>query len=125
MNPGDARRRFLRRAAAIAGGAVSASAGENVGFREAAAQDLERNLPPHVPEWSRRLGAPILASPYGVPSKFEANVRRRESPGSPERRNRRWHSHRCRTCSASSRRRVCISSGITPACRTSTRSSTG
>jgi len=81
MNPGDARRRFLRRAAAIAGGAVSASAGENVGFREAAAQDLERNLPPHVPEWSRRLGAPILASPYGVPSKFEANVRRRESPG--------------------------------------------
>jgi sulfane dehydrogenase subunit SoxC len=34
-----------------------------------------------VPEWSKALGAPILASPYGVPSKFEANVRRRESPG--------------------------------------------
>ncbi len=34
-----------------------------------------------MPPWSKSLGAPVLASPYGVPSKFEANVRRRESPG--------------------------------------------
>ena len=38
-------------------------------------------MPPSVPHWSRSLGAPVLASPYGVPSKFESNVRRRESPG--------------------------------------------
>ena len=47
----------------------------------ARADDLAKNLPPNVPEWSRTLGAPILASPYGVPSGYEANVRRRESPG--------------------------------------------
>ena len=39
------------------------------------------NLPPNVPEWSKTLGAPILASPYGVPSRYVANVKRRESPG--------------------------------------------
>jgi sulfane dehydrogenase subunit SoxC len=34
-----------------------------------------------VPAWSKTLGAPILASPYGVPSPHVANVKRRESPG--------------------------------------------
>src|SRR5664279_4697307 len=67
------RRLFLRRALALGGGLAAAT-----GSR---ADDLSRNLPPNVPEWSRTLGAPILASPYGVPSKYEANVRRRESPG--------------------------------------------
>ena len=47
----------------------------------AIAQDLADAVPPAVPPWSKSLGAPVLASPYGVPSKFEANVRRRESPG--------------------------------------------
>ncbi|MFO1396167.1 MAG: sulfite dehydrogenase [Burkholderiales bacterium] len=74
----DARRRgFLRRAAGVGGGALAALAAGR-----ALADDAPgANLPPHVPSWSRTLGAPILASPYGVPSKFEANVRRRESPG--------------------------------------------
>ena len=77
-SPGDPDRRgFLRRAAALAGGAAAAAASP----RAVADDDLSRNLPPHVPEWSRTLGAPILASPYGVPSKYEANVKRRESPG--------------------------------------------
>ena len=49
--------------------------------RPRADDGLERNLPPNVAEWSKTLGAPILASAYGVPSKFESNVRRRESPG--------------------------------------------
>ena len=71
--PDAARRGFLRHAAA--GVAVVA------GGRIAGAEDLDRNLPPNVPEWSRTLGAPILASPYGVPSPFEAGVKRRESPG--------------------------------------------
>jgi len=66
-----ARRGFLRgAAAALAAGAASR-----------AVADPGKNLPPDVPAWSRTLGAPILASPYGVPSVYAANTRRRESPG--------------------------------------------
>ena len=70
--PPSSRRGFLKRA--VAGGAALAGAGR------AAAQG-EANLPPNVPEWTRTLGAPVLASPYGVPSRHESAVRRRESPG--------------------------------------------
>ncbi len=79
--PDEARRGFLRGAAAsvaLAGGAAFAAGATQ---RVAAAADLAKNLPPNVPEWSKTLGAPILASPYGVPSSFAANVKRRESPG--------------------------------------------
>ena len=65
------RRGFLGRA--VAGGAALAAG-------RVAAQDVS-NLPPNVPGWTRTLGAPVLASPYGVPSRFEDAVRRRESPG--------------------------------------------
>ena len=67
------RRRFLRHAALLSGGALAGGTGA-----ARASDELSRNLPPNVPEWSTRLGAPVLASPYGVPSSFEANVRRRE-----------------------------------------------
>ena len=67
----DKTRRKLLQGAAVLG----------VGATARADDEFAKNLPPNVPEWSRTLGAPILASPYGVPSKFEANVRRRESPG--------------------------------------------
>ncbi len=70
-----ARRGFLRRAAALSGGMVAAGAALAPG--RAAAQDKSAL----VPDWSKTLGAPILTSPYGVPSRFEASVRRRESPG--------------------------------------------
>jgi sulfane dehydrogenase subunit SoxC len=65
------RRGFLRGAAAAlaAGAAPRASAGS------------AKYLPPDVPEWSKTLGAPVLASSYGVPSAFADDVRRRESPG--------------------------------------------
>ncbi len=75
--PDPVRRGFLRRAAAMGGGALAATAA----VRAYADDGLAKNLPPNVPEWSRTLGAPVLASPYGVPSKYEANVKRRESPG--------------------------------------------
>ena len=75
----NARRRFLRRAAALGGSALTLSAVDH--SRPAIAQDLSRNLPPNIPEWSRTLGAPILAHPYGVPSQHEAKLQRRESPG--------------------------------------------
>ncbi len=68
----SARRGFLRRAVAL---------GVALGPGRAVAQDLGANLPPNVPEWSRVLGAPILANPYGIPSKYEANIERRASPG--------------------------------------------
>lgn len=67
----DKTRRKLLQGAAVFGVPATARADD----------DLAKNLPPNVPEWSRTLGAPILASPYGVPSKFEASVKRRESPG--------------------------------------------
>ncbi|HTQ00454.1 MAG TPA: sulfite dehydrogenase [Casimicrobiaceae bacterium] len=71
------RRGLLRRAAALSGGALALGAGR----RARGDDDLSKNLPPNEPVWSRTLGAPILASPYGVPSKYEAGVKRRESPG--------------------------------------------
>jgi sulfane dehydrogenase subunit SoxC len=79
--PGIARRDFLRRAASLGAGALAGGAGATALAQANPQPDLSRNLPPNVPEWSKALGAPVLASPYGVPSRFEANVRRRESPG--------------------------------------------
>ncbi len=35
----------------------------------------------HLPPWSKMLGQPVAARPYGKPSKYEANLVRRESPG--------------------------------------------
>jgi len=75
--PDLSRRDLLRRAAALSTGAIAIGAAP----RAAAADDLSKNLPPNVPEWSRTLGAPVLATPYGMPSRYEANVKRRESPG--------------------------------------------
>jgi sulfane dehydrogenase subunit SoxC len=66
-----ARRGFLR-------GAAAALA---VGAASRAVADPGKNLPPDVPDWSRTLGAPVLASPYGVPSVYASNTKRRESPG--------------------------------------------
>src|SRR5262249_40996646 len=39
------------------------------------------NLPPAIPEWQRRPGAEIMSPPYGVPSRFEAEVVRRARRG--------------------------------------------
>ncbi len=35
----------------------------------------------NLPSWSRSLGKPVVANPYGQPSPFEANIVRRQSPG--------------------------------------------
>jgi len=67
------RRAFLRSAAAMSGGALAIGSPRVFAAGE--------NLPPNVPGWSKTLGAPILAHPYGEPSGFEHNVKRRESPG--------------------------------------------
>jgi len=72
------RRDFIRQAfaAAAAGAAVPlASAQGNPVAGEGDANIL--NLPAH----SRGLGQPVVTDGYGKPSKYEANVQRRQSPG--------------------------------------------
>ena len=76
IQPAPERREFLRRTLILGGATVATAATVRAG-----AQDLSRNLPPNVPEWQTTLGAPILVHPYGLPSRYEANVKRRESPG--------------------------------------------
>jgi sulfane dehydrogenase subunit SoxC len=39
------------------------------------------DAPLSVAPWTRSLGAPVVATGYGMPSKYEANVQRRISPG--------------------------------------------
>jgi sulfane dehydrogenase subunit SoxC len=64
--PSDARRNFLRQGMAIAGGA-------------AAGASLVRAEPLAIPESNKGMGKPIPPDDYGVPSKYEAHVRRRRS----------------------------------------------
>jgi sulfane dehydrogenase subunit SoxC len=66
------RRRFLAQGAALSGA---------LGSGRALAGDSPQTSPPAEPPWSRTLGAPILASPYGMPSRYEVDVVRRQSPG--------------------------------------------
>lgn len=68
------RRGFLKRTAAIAsvaGGAILA------GTARAQGDPAILKLPAH----STGLGKPVAAKPYGLPSEYEANLQRRESPG--------------------------------------------
>ena len=63
------RRNFIR--GGFSAGALLAGVG-------AAAQTSNATL---VSPWTRSLGAPVVTSGYGMPSKHEANVQRRQSPG--------------------------------------------
>ena len=67
------RRQFLRRGALLSGSLATGAA--------LAADGKSATLPPAEPPWSRSLGAPILAHPYGAPARYEASVVRRQSPG--------------------------------------------
>jgi sulfane dehydrogenase subunit SoxC len=71
--PDSTRRTFLKRGALISGTLAAGGA--------RAAADAAGPSPPSEPPWSRTLGAPILASPYGVPARYESAVVRRQSPG--------------------------------------------
>ncbi len=62
------RRRFLASAAGLTGATL-------LGGRAGADS---KNLPPNVPEWTRVLGDGVATRPYGVPSKHEAHVIRRD-----------------------------------------------
>jgi sulfane dehydrogenase subunit SoxC len=73
----EARRGFLRNSflAAMAAGAGTAS---TLAFAQGSTGDptiLDKQV------WQTTLGQPVAVRPYGVPSKYEANLQRRESPG--------------------------------------------
>jgi sulfane dehydrogenase subunit SoxC len=71
---GFLRKSFLAASVALAGGApVAHAATQPVGEGDPAILTL--------PEHAKTLGRPVAANPYGVPSKYETNLLRRESPG--------------------------------------------
>lgn len=70
------RRDFLRNAFLAAGAAMTAPAALAVGSKRAGDPAILE-----LPEWSTTLGQPVATHPYGMPSKYEAGLVRRESPG--------------------------------------------
>ena len=85
-SPGAAsRRRFLAGAGAAA---VALGAARPALAQEAAGASLSAgpagNVPPNVPQWTRSLGEPTVAVPYGKPSKYEVNAIRKLYPGLTE-----------------------------------------
>ena len=76
--PRDDRRGFLRKAFLAASAATVTGASARVFAADDTAGDPAiLNLPAHT----KGLGQPVAARPYGVPSRFEENLQRRESPG--------------------------------------------
>jgi sulfane dehydrogenase subunit SoxC len=71
------RRDFIRRAFAAAGAAAAAPAALAAGNPD---DDGDPNILT-LPEHSKGLGRPVASDGYGKPSKYEANVQRRQSPG--------------------------------------------
>ena len=61
----------------LAGAFAAAAASMSTHAQTAAGDPNILNLPAH----SKGLGQPVAARPYGVPSEFEKNLQRRESPG--------------------------------------------
>ncbi|HRP23643.1 MAG TPA: sulfite dehydrogenase [Thauera sp.] len=70
----DGRRDFLRKAFLTASAALAAPA-----MARAAVEGDPAIL--ELPQWSTTLGLPVAANPYGMPSKYERGLQRRESPG--------------------------------------------
>jgi sulfane dehydrogenase subunit SoxC len=75
----ETRRGFLRKSFLAASAAIGAAAAGKPALAQAVGDGDPAilNLPPH----STSLGKPVAANPYGVPSKYETNLLRRESPG--------------------------------------------
>ncbi|WP_026686609.1 sulfite dehydrogenase [Azovibrio restrictus] len=69
----SSRRNFLRNSFIAAAGAMAAPA-------LARAAEGDPNILGNPP-WTTSLGMPVAANPYGLPSKYERNLVRRESPG--------------------------------------------
>ncbi|MDP6054941.1 MAG: molybdopterin-dependent oxidoreductase, partial [Candidatus Latescibacteria bacterium] len=65
------RREFLLGGLGLMGGAAAGS----IGIIQSAG--ASSNLPPNVPAWTKTLGTGVVTNPYGQPSPFEADVKRR------------------------------------------------
>jgi sulfane dehydrogenase subunit SoxC len=67
----------------LLGAATSLASGVALGplAAKSAAAEATDNLPPDIPEWQTRPGAEVMSPPYGLPSRFEAGVVRRERSG--------------------------------------------
>lgn len=74
----EGRRNFIRRAFAAA--AAGAAAPAALGQANPVAGDGDPNIL-ELPEHSKALGKSVVTDGYGKPSKHEANVQRRQSPG--------------------------------------------
>jgi len=75
-----ARRSFMAKALAMgagAGAAPMAAATPSGGLAQAEGEDAILKLPAHT----TGLGQPVAARGYGLPSQYEKNLQRRESPG--------------------------------------------
>jgi len=70
------RRGFLRGALAVAGGAAFAGAARAQGQAGQGEEVILKPLP-----HATSLGQPVASTGYGMPSKYEKNLQRRESPG--------------------------------------------
>jgi sulfane dehydrogenase subunit SoxC len=75
----DGRRRFLRNAFATASVALAAG-GVRAQANPVPAEGGDPNIL-NLPAHSKSLGQPVALEGYGKPSKFEANLQRRQSPG--------------------------------------------
>lgn len=51
-----------------------------IGGALASAGSSNSNLPPNTPSWMKSLGPGVVSTPYGVPSKYESDVVRRNVP---------------------------------------------
>jgi sulfane dehydrogenase subunit SoxC len=78
----DGRRDFIRQAfaAAAAGGAAVAAPAALAQANPVAADGGDPNIL-NLPAHSTGLGQPVVTDGYGLPSKYERNVQRRQSPG--------------------------------------------
>ena len=126
----ESRRRWMERgfrtAVAAAAGAATGSAMAQTGSAATSAAPAAAG-DPHILEkkpWQTMLGQPVAARPYGVPSTFEENLKRRESPGLTRVAQASVAFTPLQGCSASSRQTVFISNGITRAGSISILSST-
>ena len=76
--PRDDRRSFLRKAFLAASAAtIAGTSARAFATNEATGDPAILNLPAHT----KGLGQPVATRGYGLPSKFEENLQRRESPG--------------------------------------------
>ena len=77
----ETRRGFLRSSFRAAGAALAAGAAGTALAQQAAAAGGGEEVILEPRPWTTSLGKPVAFAPYGMPSRYEANLQRRESPG--------------------------------------------